>query len=953
MSIPGSDADALLASNFVASGLDAGFSSTERILAAIHHGELVSWRRDQQATPPVVDADATGLQTAEWTAVTSARAHTGLRLVAPLARHRLARRGGAELSAILAHPGYRAAARAPRETTGLASFTFDCSFASRAWTLPSARIPVIAAAEDLAVTLQRTLPVRGGLVSLHHQEPGAAAAHIVVEQVRLRGAPWTGPFLVIRFPSGGHSALPEGLEPDQLLDIEPAVFLPLGAARAEDLFSSFALLLLNGSPIDVAAWETARSFGQEPPVVVAPRAALLRPYVRFESGSDPTAYDSTPDPRPADGASGIERGPLSALYRNLYTLELEPEDLALLLRARPAAQRYTNVRLFDPDERECSARQTLLVGQTYALEVSIQAEPDGLNAGRADQPPITLQGQTGIASVWVVLTDETEGEPAVEGRLFEFDRRMACLTLPVFGDSKGNARFCFIVRPGRARLDQERRHTAPRIGIRLYHRLSLIDHLQLDLRFEHTVGELASGGADPAIRVSFKHPGDRAIGALREGTSMRALSISISRPERGAPGYRLAFVAGSRATPDQPALTGTTRVSADELDGFMAEFRDMLLESVFGLALEQVDLTAEECSGLLERLAALGRKIMTRLFDYSAGGDLFEIGSMLQDALPGRDIIQISLSEGAEDFVLPWQVLPAAPSPEHDPPVNSPDLWGYRYVIEVRRCGDGRARGRRPPRGGGAPRVIYGRFGFENEKAHRAWLEGVILLLGARLVLPVVEGADDLVEALRRWSGGDLLYVYAHGHAAAPATPLGHRHRSNTRMALERLQQRIDRNPVLAGQGLATRRELIQQLLKLTDGESDSYLRFEHSEAQLTYLLEQIAHSRVRLTEAPIVFLNTCESAQIWSSVSGSFVGFFLDRGARAVLGTETTVPIVLADAFGRAVLAGLFTGDSVGEAVRQARCQLLETHRNPLGLCYCVYGAADARLAEVTGCSG
>jgi len=43
----------------------------------------------------------------------------------------------------------------------------------------------------------------------------------------------------------------------------------------------------------------------------------------------------------------------------------------------------------------------------------------------------------------------------------------------------------------------------------------------------------------------------------------------------------------------------------------------------------------------------------------------------------------------------------------------------------------------------------------------------------------------------------------------------------------------------------------------------------------------------IELRDAPIVFLNMCESAQLWSGLRNSFVGFFLDRGARAIIGAE------------------------------------------------------------------
>ncbi len=197
-----------------------------------------------------------------------------------------------------------------------------------------------------------------------------------------------------------------------------------------------------------------------------------------------------------------------------------------------------------------------------------------------------------------------------------------------------------------------------------------------------------------------------------------------------------------------------------------------------------------------------------------------------------------------------------------------------------------------------------------------------------------------------RAGGGDLIYVYAHGHAAAPNTPSGVKYRDKAHEQIAAITQRIAANSLaLSTEVEENWRDLQEQFLKVTSIGAESSLFLKGSSVTLTQLLWEAQSARQRLTDAPIVFLNTCESAQIWNAVDGSFVGFFLDRGARTVLGTEATIPIVLADEFGRAVLESLLDGDSVGEAVKKARLALLRDHRNPLGLCYCVYGAADARL--------
>jgi hypothetical protein len=188
--------------------------------------------------------------------------------------------------------------------------------------------------------------------------------------------------------------------------------------------------------------------------------------------------------------------------------------------------------------------------------------------------------------------------------------------------------------------------------------------------------------------------------------------------------------------------------------------------------------------------------------------------------------------------------------------------------------------------------------------------------------------------------------VYAHGHAAAPSTPFWAKLHDKLRQRIEMLAEKVKSNPL----GLPTKqaeedRANHEHLLKVTSNEAESSLTLSKSEIFLTGLLAEMARDRRRLDDAPIVFLNTCESAQVWNGVKGSFIGFFLSRGARAVIGSESTIPVVLADVFGGEVLKEIFAGRSVGEALLSARLSLLKEHLNPLGLCYCIYGAADAHV--------
>jgi hypothetical protein len=89
-----------------------------------------------------------------------------------------------------------------------------------------------------------------------------------------------------------------------------------------------------------------------------------------------------------------------------------------------------------------------------------------------------------------------------------------------------------------------------------------------------------------------------------------------------------------------------------------------------------------------------------------------------------------------------------------------------------------------------------------------------------------------------------------------------------------------------------------------------------------------------------------CQSADLVPSMSSGLVRLFLKRDASAVVGTESPMTGLFADAFARRVLDSLLGGENIGTALWKARRHFL-TERNPLGLAYTLYGRADANLCN------
>jgi hypothetical protein len=984
-----SESQLAFARAFTVAGLGTSLSSAERVRTAIVAGEPVTWRRGKRPEYWTYGLKSGREELERFEPIDSAfkllterhRFH-GLRLVAPLRGQRIGGRSAAMIHSIIDHPGYQAAAEIASGSAGLASFVLDCSIFPDWRRAPALSWPLrIMADENVLDRLASSRAVSRGLAELLPAYRSSEAMHdaprVLAEIVEFIEPGFQASALALRFLYRGQSPrrLLDRIGFDHLLGIEPAVFFPLEGTDPAELLTSFIYQLSHDLPVDVAAWEASRSgIRHISPLVVAPRGFLRRARVsdtipqlqaRLRHFSPEQILPVSLDDFRRFGydfykdlnlSRHFSIGQVVDLLDSAKTFAWDHEsDAGTGLIAithgvqalEPAPPRYTDIKIIDEHSSQLDKWRPLVAGRPYTLDVAIRTVREGLTKDRTDQPPVRIKEQVEPARVWVVVSDETAGDEKIEGKLFTFDRRFAELRLPLKGSSDGSAPFKFTpasdIRRGAT-------HIRPRIGVRIYHRLNLIDHLELDLRVKTSDDALLSSEEHPAINVVFKHPGGNTpIESLDPTSEARALTISISKADMDT--YRFAFVVGKKDTLGEPCLSGTKRLPESVLNDFVARFRDILLTTVFGPALGQICLSVNDRDELLKRLSLLGTEIVTRLFNYSAGGDFFELGEMVRDALSNTSIIQISLSKDAQDFVFPWQILTINDYTDEDKPVDPKSLWGYHFIIEVKRCGDGvdtrvEAARRRVP-----ARVTYGRWNFTSEPDHYQRLKDIIATskTESQLVDPIVETRADFVAALRR-GGGELLYLYAHGHATAPNTPSGLKYRDSARQQIEAIIKRMESNPLaLSKTQSEALQDLHQQFLQVTANDAESSLSLSKSVVSLTSLLVEMARDRRRLDDAPIVFLNTCDSAQVWNAVDSSFVGFFLDRGARAVLGSESTIPVVLADAFGRTVLEAMLTaGSSLGEAVHKARLDLLNDSRNPLGLCYCIYGAADARLVPL-----
>jgi hypothetical protein len=110
--------------------------------------------------------------------------------------------------------------------------------------------------------------------------------------------------------------------------------------------------------------------------------------------------------------------------------------------------------------------------------------------------------------------------------------------------------------------------------------------------------------------------------------------------------------------------------------------------------------------------------------------------------------------------------------------------------------------------------------------------------------------------------------------------------------------------------------------------------------------LNLYAPTTTELAGNPLVFINACESADMSPLFYNGFVPYFMDKGARGVIGTECKTPVLFAISWADAFFSEFLDGATVGEIVLKLRQDFLREHGNPLGLIYAVHCSTDTRIA-------
>ena len=343
------------------------------------------------------------------------------------------------------------------------------------------------------------------------------------------------------------------------------------------------------------------------------------------------------------------------------------------------------------------------------------------------------------------------------------------------------------------------------------------------------------------------------------------------------------------------------------------QFADMSRDIYLELEKLAVTLTSETfvpASNDAYGICLKGYEIFSKLFYTQSGAEkpvAAEFGTFLSK-LPTGSWVTIATDRTTREFLIPWGMIYDKDLPPEYP--GRPELtgfWGARFKLNIQQSAHGAAVP--PARPSGASR-------FARLYQNHVQAGELVKLLGqlesqGKIQKPAELTVKDnwLPDLLKEEF--DFIHFFCHGYTRLDDAKLG-----------TELQQLTNNNKLM-----------------YSPAASDvSHIETDYGKVLLSVLQVKLQSMR----GSPIVQLSMCESAQV--SCSGdSFVSFFLNLGARAVVGTEGPVPFKLARAMDERIITDLMNGQTLRDSVWNARKELIE--RNYLALIYIIYGDSLAKL--------
>lgn len=358
---------------------------------------------------------------------------------------------------------------------------------------------------------------------------------------------------------------------------------------------------------------------------------------------------------------------------------------------------------------------------------------------------------------------------------------------------------------------------------------------------------------------------------------------------------------------------GVTRaflnLSETQVAELIASARDTLKGIVYTLVdnqyiyqLEDTRIPAETHAAALKALARLGVTLYRKLFyGPGSGPDARAMGDLLRQLSRQR---QLQIEIVAERFIFPWSLL-------YDRDDLRPDLgnidpqgfWGFKHVIEY------------TPEFSSATPVNFIPQISVGDKLGLGFVYNTTI--DTQMGRPIIQGQRDFLGAL----DGIRLAEYAN------------------------VQELFDllNNPETPAQVLYFYCHAVSNLPGERGGVAGSKVVLSDGAVSLDDLNFHAPTDAAPLRQAPLVFMNCCQSAELSPYLYDGLVPYLIGKGARGVIGTEVDTPALFAAEFAQEFLRRFAAGGQpLGALLLDLRREYLDQKNNVMGLVYALYSSGE-----------
>lgn len=625
---------------------------------------------------------------------------------------------------------------------------------------------------------------------------------------------------------------------------------------------------------------------------------------------------------------------------------------------------YVNFTFTDVTEeyapRELLVHEGFRSEGSYRLTVSMGLEPDNRFGGQGKQDEVERPDVDEV-ELYVAVFTKKSAPISVRSQPLEI------LRWPAKGPSTKNAEFELKVAP----IERE---SSSSLDVYIYHKCNLLYTARFKVVIQIEDYEWDRDGRPITWAYLTDELRNRSILYRRfahiNQLSERGLNLAIQAGDNKAQYWLTAFV-------ERAELPARVEMTREELNSNLVEMRGLMdslrRESVhveggytrdgtyvgdyisedsgYDDVRERVanwHMRGDVFKGFMTSMALLGSKFYDNLFG-SESAQLLR--KAIEESLEEGDVIQIWIDEDASEFVYPWAWLyTQTVEPRKRFTVQHNLFWGYRYVVEqLPQYPETKTRSLSNEIPYDQLDVKVGTYAFERTTKTQKDYFKTLKERSENHFTYEVSDWDTRWEELLPVCASQILYFFSHGHTAKPATLADQPFYEMRARWKEWLEQPLEDSSEAMKRYRKRALESLQKEIESAALFSETYIRLQKGDLLLRELRKEM-----NLREStPLVFLNMCESAQVFPNVSGGLVDVFLRKGARGVIGTEIPMLDSFADLFSREFFNALFYQKdegknpvSVGKILFDLRRKFLDIG-NPLGFAYTLFGDATMHLSH------